>query len=100
MIILSNNLKAVQAIQGNFTKVLNFALVRRIQHSLVKVAYRTIHHVFRKDNKEADSLAKMIVGNEGGLLLYNTPLSGFGYFFKYLLVIVFIHHKIVSFTLY
>ncbi|MBA0820130.1 hypothetical protein Gohar_022159, partial [Gossypium harknessii] len=73
ILIISDSQEAIQVIQGRVTKMSNSALVRRIILLLAKMNFWSIQHVPRDYNKEADSLAKMIVSDNGCIQFFETP---------------------------
>ncbi|MBA0604919.1 hypothetical protein Godav_017545, partial [Gossypium davidsonii] len=79
LIFLSNNLEAVQAIQGSYSRVLNSALVRRIRQLLAKPMQWSIHHVTREDNKEIDELTRMTTDKKEACNYLECPQYGLGH---------------------
>ncbi|MFQ6635113.1 hypothetical protein Gotur_010802 [Gossypium turneri] len=53
-------------------------LVKRINILLANLAHWSILHVSKDYNKEADSLAKMSIGNNGGTKFFEIPPWGLG----------------------
>ncbi|MBA0686104.1 hypothetical protein Goari_013725, partial [Gossypium aridum] len=74
--IFSDSLEALQIVQGSATKVSNSTLDRRINLQLAKLSQRSIQHVSRAYNKEANSLAKMSITNNGGTQFFEMPPWG------------------------
>ncbi|KAH1072820.1 hypothetical protein J1N35_025148 [Gossypium stocksii] len=73
VLIQTDSLEAVNAIQEGSSGISNSALVRRIHFALTALKQWKIQHISRSENLVIDSLAKLVRSRSLGLRLIEDP---------------------------
>ncbi|KAH1045874.1 hypothetical protein J1N35_036658 [Gossypium stocksii] len=67
VLIQTDSLEVVKAIQENLSNGSNSTLVRRIHSLLSWIGHWSVWHISREDNQDADSLVKLVYEKNNGL---------------------------------
>ncbi|MBA0661646.1 hypothetical protein Goklo_005922, partial [Gossypium klotzschianum] len=73
VIILSDSLDVVQAIQGSISSTLNSALIRRIQSILSQEKLWLLHCIPREQNEFSDCMEKKALSSRVDLQFFESP---------------------------
>ncbi|MBA0863273.1 hypothetical protein Goshw_018898, partial [Gossypium schwendimanii] len=76
VMIHSNSIEVVMAIQESSTGRSNTALIRRILQLLSQTSHWNIYNIPREENQEADNLAKFAHSGRQGLRMFGKPSCG------------------------
>ncbi|MBA0772060.1 hypothetical protein Gotri_007499 [Gossypium trilobum] len=76
VMIHSNSIEVVMAIQESSTGGSNTALIRRILQLLSQTSHWNIYYIPREENQEADNLARLAHSGRQGLRMFGKPPCG------------------------
>ncbi|MBA0863162.1 hypothetical protein Goshw_017492, partial [Gossypium schwendimanii] len=76
VLIQTDSIEAINAIQGQAPNSSDLILVRRIYQLLSRIEHWIIRHIPREDNKEADGIAKLVQEKREGLQVFESSPLG------------------------